>query len=167
MLKRIQIRKWGVKDYFYSRATSGVISGLLMSFALQEQRWSFPHHLMFLPQWTQLPGDITRNTRYMCTQNKKCVIRILSFQSNSLLISIFSVCEWVFFFVRCLRSNGLQALSSAVFQDMKTSLQMFCCTHKCIITELVRCLKDICEHFNLNSLSVCIITLNLYAYLAK
>lgn len=40
---------------------------------IQEQRWSFPHHLMFLPQWTLLPGGISRGAPDTCAHTTRNV----------------------------------------------------------------------------------------------
>lgn len=167
MLKRIPIWKWGGGEIIFT-AELHLVWCLASSWALH-YRSSVD---LFPIIWCSGPSGpcsqgISRGTLDTCAHRTRNVWS--GFYLFSPILCLFPYFQSVneFFFMRCLRSNGLQALSSAVFHDMKTSLQMFCCTHKCIITELVRCLKGICEHFNLNSLSVCIITLNLCAYLAK
>lgn len=112
-------------------------------------------------------GYITRSTRYVCTQNKKCVSRICSFHSPIVcLFPYFQSRNDFFFWGWCV--SGQTAcwpffFLTAVFHDMKTSLRMLSCPQKCTITELVRCLKYNCEPFNLNSLKICLMTFNLNA----
>lgn len=139
--------------FFYRIATSAVTSGLLMSVAYRSIIWcSCPNG--------PCSQGISRGAVDTCAQQEMCV---RDYNFNCVLLPIFLVCEWNCFMTVCLRSKGSLALSvlTAVSNDMKSSLKMCWRTHKCLITDLFKCLKyiieriELSEHLNLKSLSVC------------